>query len=83
MHARTKPRTEPYVWATWISKLLAGESSCLWSAWFRAHNHLGAKIETDFDLQRWQLDHTAITALSRCPRGDLLQRYFFSGATRT
>jgi hypothetical protein len=60
MHARTKPRPEPYVWATWISKLLAGEASCVWSAWFRAH-HLFAKTErADFDLDRWALDHTAV-----------------------
>ena len=59
MHARTKPRTEPYVWATWISKLLAGESSCVWSAWFRAHHHF-AKIDTDFDMEVWQMDHTAL-----------------------
>ena len=60
MNARTKPRTEPYVWATWISKLLAGESSCVWSAWFRAHHHVGARVETDFDMDRWQLDHTSL-----------------------
>ncbi|MBN9121456.1 MAG: PD-(D/E)XK nuclease family protein [Planctomycetes bacterium] len=60
MHARTKPRTDPYVWATWISKLLAGESSCVWSAWFRAHHHVGAKVETDFDLELWRVEHTAL-----------------------
>ncbi len=61
MHARTKPRTEPYVWATWITKLLAGESSCLWSAWFRAHFHSFAKTErADFDLDKWIVDHAAL-----------------------
>lgn len=59
MHARTKPRTEPYVWATWITKLLAGEASCVWSAWFRAH-HSFARLDTDFDAERWQMDHAAL-----------------------
>lgn len=60
MHSRTKPRTEPYVWATWISKLLAGESTCLWSAWFRAHHQFAKTARADFDLDRWQTDHTAV-----------------------
>lgn len=62
MHAQTKPRPEPYVWATWLAKLLAGEVSCEWSAWFRAH-HFAAKsekIDGDFDLELWRLDHTAL-----------------------
>lgn len=60
MHARTKPRTAPYVWATWVTKLLAGESSCLWSAWFRAHHQFAKTDRADFDLDRWQMDHTAV-----------------------
>lgn len=60
MHARTKPRTEPYVWATWVSKLLAGESSCLWSAWFRAHYSFAKTERADFDLDRWVVDHTTV-----------------------
>ncbi len=59
MHPLTKPRPEPYVWATWLTKLLAGESSCVWSAWFRAHHHY-AKVDSDFDLDRWQTDHAAL-----------------------
>src|SRR5262249_31185716 len=61
MHAQTKPRSEPYVWATWITKLLAGEASCTWSAWFRAH-HCAAKFDRpgDFDLDLWQIEHTAL-----------------------
>ena len=31
-------RSEPYIWVTWLTKLLAGESMCEWSSWFRAHN---------------------------------------------
>lgn len=61
MHAQTKPRPEPYVWATWITKLLAGEASCVWSAWFRSHHH-ATKIDRpgDFDFDLWQIEHTAL-----------------------
>lgn len=59
MNAKTTRRPEPYVWVSWITKLLAGESSCLWSAWFRAH-YQTAKTQNGFDLGNWQLDHTAM-----------------------
>lgn len=59
MNARTKQRAEPYVWVSWLTRLLAGESSCVWSTWFRAH-HLPAKQPTDFDLGAWQVEHSAM-----------------------
>jgi hypothetical protein len=59
MHALTIARPEPYVWVSWITKLLAGESSCLWSAWLRAH-HQTAKAPNNFDMGSWQLEHSAM-----------------------
>jgi hypothetical protein len=59
MHALTTCRAEPYVWVSWITKLLAGESSCIWLAWLRAH-YQTAKAPNDFDLGTWQIDHTAL-----------------------
>jgi hypothetical protein len=53
------PREEPYVWVTWISKLLAGESQCEWAAWFRAH-HQYDKRASDFDVAGWTAEHTAM-----------------------
>jgi hypothetical protein len=32
-----KKRRRPYVWVTWITKLLAGEHRCQWAAWYKAH----------------------------------------------
>lgn len=54
-----KRRVEPYVWVSWITKLLAGETSCVWSAWLRAH-YQTTKVQTDFDMEKWQLDHSAL-----------------------
>ena len=51
----------PCIWVTWLTRLLAGENSCEWAAWFRAQ-HEGwswAKAPSGFDLVGWQLAHTA------------------------
>ena len=31
----TRPRGGNYLWVTWLSRLMAGEVSCTWAAWFR------------------------------------------------
>jgi hypothetical protein len=49
MNALTTVRPEPYVWVSWITKILAGESSCVWSAWLRAH-YQTAKAPNGFDM---------------------------------
>jgi hypothetical protein len=59
MNALTTRRPEPYVWVSWITKLLAGESSCVWSAWLRAH-YQTAKGSNGLDLGTWQMNHTAM-----------------------
>ena len=54
-------RDSPYIWVTWLTKLLAGENSCEWAAWFRSQ-HEGwswEKVAGTFDLVGWQLKHTA------------------------
>ena len=46
------PRESPYIWATWLARLLAGEASCEWASWFRSHYQAWAKPPTDFDQAR-------------------------------
>jgi len=53
------PRDEPYVWVTWISRLLAGDAHCAWAAWFRAH-HTYVRLPGDFDAAKWAGDHAAM-----------------------
>ena len=51
----------PYIWVTWLTKLLVGENSCEWAAWFRAQ-HEGwswEKVPSTFDMAGWQIKHTA------------------------
>ena len=60
-----RPRESPYVWATWLARLLARESSCEWTAWFKTHYRDWAKPPSDFDQARWMLDHTALVNRER------------------
>jgi hypothetical protein len=55
-------RQTPYIWVTWLTRLLVGEHSCEWSAWFKAQ-HEGSsweKVPQSFDMTAWQVDHTAL-----------------------
>lgn len=55
-------REIPYIWVTWLTKLLVGEHSCEWAGWFRS-NHLNSsfnKIPTNFDAAEWQINHTTL-----------------------
>ena len=58
-------RDHPYIWATWIARLLAGESSCEWAAWFRAKYQDWVKPPSDFDSARWMMDHTGLVNQAR------------------
>ena len=54
--------TGPYLWVTWLPRLLSGESSCEWASWFKAQ-HEGwswSRMPSDFDQTGWLLNHTAL-----------------------
>ena len=53
-------REHPYIWTTWLTKLLTGESSCEWAAWFRAHHQGWERQPSDFNFAQWQIDHSAL-----------------------
>ena len=58
-----QPRaTGPYVWVTWLPRLLSGESSCEWASWFKAQ-HEGwswSRMPSDFDQAGWLMNHTGL-----------------------
>ena len=56
----TTKRDQPYIWATWLTKLLVGENSCEWAAWFRAHYTNFRRAPDDFDSAAWQMGHTEL-----------------------
>jgi hypothetical protein len=58
-------RSGTYIWVTWLTKLLAGECQCQWSAWFRAHHRDYDKLPTDFDLATWTIEHNELVNARR------------------
>ena len=55
-------RTGPYIWSTWLTRLLTGEASCEWASQFKARHESGSweKAPSDFDQGQWMLRHTAL-----------------------
>lgn len=57
-------RNQPYIWTTWLTKLLSGDNSCVWATWFKAHYQGWTKPPTTFDPTNWMLAHTAL--MNKC-----------------
>lgn len=55
----TIPRESPYVYVSWIKRLMAGENSCEWATWFKSHYQGYEKVPSDFDADAWQMAHAA------------------------
>ena len=53
-------REHPYIWATWLPKLLTGENSCEWAVWFKAHYQDWTRTPSEFNQTEWMLNHTAL-----------------------
>lgn len=64
-------REHPYIWATWLAKLLAGDAHCQWAGWFRAHYQNWTRPPSGFDNAKWMLDHTALLNRERESRESL------------
>lgn len=57
-------REQPYIWVTWLVRLMAGEHSCEWKAWTNAHWKNPAKRQRDdgYNSATWNQRHAAYTA---------------------
>jgi len=51
-------RESPYIWVTWLAKIMVGDTVCQWQSWFQSQNQLTEKQPSDFDLIGWKIDHT-------------------------
>ena len=56
----TTRRDFPYIWAAWLPRLLAGENSCEWAIWFKAHHQNWAQVPSDFNQAEWVLNHSSL-----------------------
>lgn len=50
----------PYIWVTWLTRLLVGEQSCEWASWFRSQHRNWQKVADGFSPVLWQMRHTAL-----------------------
>ena len=53
-------REFPYIWTTWLPRLLTGENSCEWAIWFKAHHQNWDKPPSDFNQAEWLARHTKL-----------------------
>jgi hypothetical protein len=58
-------RPTPFLWVTWLSKVMAGEQACFWASWFKAHHQNYTKLNGNGDLVQWSIDHTKLLAEER------------------
>jgi len=52
-------RPNPFIWISWLSKLMAGEKQCQWACWFRSH-YRWDKLPSGCDLARWTAEHAQL-----------------------
>ena len=55
-------REQPFIWATWLNKLLVGANSCEWAAWFKTHNQRAdaEKVPSTMDWTAFRIAHTSL-----------------------
>src|SRR5437899_11533953 len=78
----TDRRDGTFVWATWLSKLMAGEISCEWAPWFRSHFQRYSKAPSDFDQATWRIKHTRCLRDLRVERETAGDQIFIEGQTQ-
>jgi len=64
-------RDKPYIYVTWLSKLISGESQCEYVSWFKAHFKSEKSSSANFDLVKWTINHNQ---LLHKRRGELEQQ---------
>jgi hypothetical protein len=57
-------RPNPFIWVSWISKLMAGEKQCQWASWFRSH-YVWDKVPSGLDLAKWTAEHAQLLQARR------------------
>jgi len=52
-------RDNVYIWCTWFTKYITGESQCEFATWLKAHYQLDKRPST-FNSRKWNIDHTKL-----------------------
>jgi hypothetical protein len=75
-------RLEKSIWATWIAKLMAGESLCSWPAWFKTHYAKYEKAPLKPELIKYLLVHSRMIDELKNERLAKGEKVFVEGANR-
>ncbi len=62
--SRAVERSNPFIWVSWLSKLMAGEKQCEWASWFRAH-YIWGKLPSGLDVAKWTANHAQLLRARR------------------
>lgn len=57
-----EPREKPYVYPTWITKLLGGDSKCWYAPWYKAHFKYAKRKDRDAIMDEYTVAHDKIVA---------------------
>lgn len=57
-------RSNPFIWVSWLSKIMAGEKQCEWACWFRSH-YQWEKLPSGLDLAKWTANHAELLRARR------------------
>ena len=63
------PRSVPYTYVTWLSRVISGESQCHYAGWFKTHFTF-AKVARDANLDAWAAAHTLMVHDAACDLKD-------------
>ncbi len=72
-------REHPYIWTTWLPRLLTGENSCEWAIWFKAHHQNWAKVPSGFNQAEWMLNHTSLLNEKKSQWEERRQKVYVEG----
>ena len=72
----TVRRDQPYLYPTWLAKLMSGEISCEWAVWYRVHYKDWARPPSDFDEARYTMEHTRLLREMRSKRDPGTERIY-------
>jgi len=75
-------RFKKSIWVTWVAKLMAGESLCPWSAWFKTHHTNYEKVPPRREFIKYRLDHSRMINELREERVTKGEKVFVEGANR-
>lgn len=51
-----KPRSEKFVWVTWLARLMTGDILCEWAPWFKVQNEF-ERMPSSPELVKWKTTH--------------------------